>query len=433
MTLPRIVIVGGGFAGYFAARRLCRKLRNEAEVVLLNPNDYFLYLPLLPEVAGGILDPRQVTVSISATLPEVRLVLGSAVTVDTAGHSVGYVDAEGRSATLDYEQVLLTTGSVNKLLPIPGVARYAHGFRDIAEALFLRDHLTLQLELADSTDDPAERDARLTFVVVGAGYTGTEVAAQGALMTAELARNHPRLASHEPRWLLIDTADRVLPGLAESLARTADRVLRRRGVDIRTKTSVAEATVDAVHLSDGTVVPTRSLIWCVGVRPEPLVESLGLPTNRGRLVVDEFLAVPGRPELWACGDVAAVPDLTRPGEITAMTAQHAQRQGKCAADNIAATFGRGVRRPYKHHDLGFVVDLAGFQAAANPLQVPLSGILAKVVTRGYHLFSLPGNRGRTAADWLTEAILPRQAVQLGLVRPADVPLDTEKPARLITE
>jgi NADH dehydrogenase len=225
----------------------------------------------------------------------------------------------------------------------------------------------------------------------------------------------------------------VLPGLAESLSRTADRVLRRRGVDIRTKTSVAEATDDAVRLSDGTVVPTRSLIWCVGVRPEPLVESLGLPTNRGRLVVDEFLAVPGRPDLWACGDVAAVPDLTRPGEITAMTAQHAQRQGKCAGDNIAATFGRGARRPYKHHDLGFVVDLAGFQAAANPLQVPLSGILAKVVTRGYHLFSLPGNRGRTAADWLTEAILPRQAVQLGLVRPADVPLDTEKPARLITE
>ena len=196
MTLPRIVIVGGGFAGYFAARRLCRKLRNEAEVVLLNPRDYFLYLPLLPEVAGGILDPRQVTVSISATLPEVRLVLGSAVNVDIAAHSVGYVDAERRSATLDYEQVLLTTGSVNKLLPIPGVAQYAHGFRDIAEALFLRDHLTLQLELADSTDDPAERDARLTFVVVGAGYTGTEVAAQGALMTAELARDHPRLAGH---------------------------------------------------------------------------------------------------------------------------------------------------------------------------------------------------------------------------------------------
>jgi NADH dehydrogenase len=427
MTPPRIVIVGGGFAGYYAARTLCRKLRDQAEVVILNPRDYFLYLPLLPEVSGGILDPRRVTVSIPGTLPKVRLVLGSAENVDVAAHLIAYVDPEGRAATLGYDQVLLTTGSVNKLLPIPGVAQHAHGFRDIAEALFLRDHITLQLELADSTDDPAERDARLTFVVVGAGYTGTEVAAQGALMTAELTRDHPRLAGHLPRWLLIDTADRVLPGLGESLARTADRVLRHRGVDVRTRTSVAEATADAVRLSDGMIVPTRSLIWCVGVRPEPLVEHLGLATERGRLVVNEFLEVPGQPDLWACGDVAAVPDLTRPGEITPMTAQHAQRQGKRAAVNIAATFGRGRRRPYKHHDLGFVVDLGGFEAAASPLQVPLSGVPAKAVTRGYHLLSLPGNRVRTAADWLTDAVLPRQAVRLGLVRPSDVPLDTEKP------
>ena len=427
MTPPRIVIVGGGFAGYHAARTLCRKLPDQAEVVILNPRDYFLYLPLLPEVSGGILDPRRVTVSIPGTLPKVRLVLGSAENVDVAAHLIAYIDPEGRAATLGYDQVLLTTGSVNKLLPIPGVAQHAHGFRDIAEALFLRDHITLQLELADSTDDPAERDARLTFVVVGAGYTGTEVAAQGVLMTAELTRDHPRLAGHLPRWLLIDTADRVLPGLGESLARTADRVLRHRGVDVRTRTSVAEATADAVRLSDGMIVPTRSLIWCVGVRPEPLVEHLGLATERGRLVVNEFLEVPGQPDLWACGDVAAVPDLTRPGEITPMTAQHAQRQGKRAAVNIAATFGRGRRRPYKHHDLGFVVDLGGFEAAASPLQVPLSGVPAKAVTRGYHLLSLPGNRVRTAADWLTEAVLPRQAVRLGLVRPSDVPLDTDKP------
>ena len=244
--------------------------------------DYFLYLPLLPEVSGGVLDPRRVTVSIPGTLPKVRLVLGSAEIGRRRSSLVGYVDPEGRPSTLDYDQLLLTTGSVNKLLPIPGVAQHAHGFRDIAEALFLRDHITLQLELADSTDDPAERDARLTFVVVGAGYTGTEVAAQGALMTAELARDHPRLAGHQPRWLLIDTADRVLPGLGESLARTADRVLRHRGVDVRTRTSVAEATADAVRLSDGTVCPTRSLIWCVGVRPEPLVSaSASRPTGAG--------------------------------------------------------------------------------------------------------------------------------------------------------
>jgi NADH dehydrogenase len=194
MSRPRIVIIGGGFAGYYAARSLCRSLRAEAEVVILNPTDYFLYLPLLPEVAAGVLDPRRVTVSIPGTAPGVELVLGSADGVDLDGQRVSYLDADGRRADLDYDQLLITTGSVNKLLPVPGVAEHAHGFRGIAEALFLRDHLIRQIELADSVQDLAERDARLTFVVVGAGYTGTEVAAQGVLMTTALAGKHPRLA-----------------------------------------------------------------------------------------------------------------------------------------------------------------------------------------------------------------------------------------------
>jgi NADH:ubiquinone reductase (H+-translocating) len=425
----RIVIIGGGFAGYSAARALCRTLHDEAEVVILNPTDYFLYLPLLPEVAAGVLDPRRVTVSIPGTLPQVRLVLGTAEHIDLDDHRVDYRDPEGQQNTLAYDRLLVTTGSVNKLLPIPGVAEHAHGFRNVAEALYLRDHMTRQIELADSTEDPDERTARLTFVVVGAGYTGTEVVAQGVLMTTALAKKHPRLGGQKPRWLLVDTAPRVLPGLGERLARTADRVLRRRGVDIRTGTSVAEAMADGVRLSDGSHVPTRSLIWCVGVRPEPLVERLNLPTTNGRLIVSEYLEVAGHPDVWACGDVAATPDLTMPGQITAMTAQHATRQGKRAASNIAATFGRGRREPYKHHDLGFVVDLGGFTSAADPLHVPLSGLPAKAVTRGYHLLSLPGNRVRTASDWLTEAVLPRQAVQLGLVHPRDVPLNTEQPDR----
>jgi NADH dehydrogenase len=171
----------------------------------------------------------------------------------------------------------------------------------------------------------------------------------------------------------------------------------------------------------------------VGVRPDPLVADLGLQLEQGRIRVDEYLNVPGRPEVYACGDAAAVPDLTRPGQITGMTAQHAQRQGVRAAHNVAASFGRGVRKPYRHRDLGFVVDLGGAQAAANPLGVPLGGVAAKVVTRGYHLLSLPGNRIRTAADWALDALLSRQTVQLGLVRSAAVPLDTaspELPARL---
>jgi NADH dehydrogenase len=426
----RIVIVGAGFAGYQAARTLSRRLRRTAEIVLINPNDYFLYLPLLPEVAAGVLEPRRVSVSLTGTLPHVRLLLGKVDSVDLTGRRVTWTDPEGGRGDLGYDRLIVAVGSVNKLLPIPGVAEHAHGFRGMPEALYLRDHVTRQLEMAVNTHDPRGRAARRTFVVVGAGYTGTEVAAHGVLFTDSLARQNaaPRHQPRpRPRWVLLDVAERVLPSLDERLSRTADRVLRRRGVDIRLGTSVKEATSDGVLLDDGEFIDTRSLIWCVGVRPDPLVEDLGLATEQGRLRVDQYLAVPGHPEVLACGDAAAVPDLIRPGEFTAMTAQHARRQGTVAAHNILASLGRGAPRPYKHHDLGFTVDLGGVQAAADPLHIPLAGPAANAVTRGYHLMAMPGNRVRVAADWLLDAALPPQAVQFGLVPSWSVPLDTQSP------
>ncbi|NEA27340.1 NAD(P)/FAD-dependent oxidoreductase [Actinomadura bangladeshensis] len=426
MRRPRVVVVGAGFAGFHAVRALSRLARGRAEVVVINPTDYFLYVPLLPEVAGGLLDPRRVAVSLTAALPQARLVLGEADAIDLDARTVSYVDPEGGRGEVGYDRLILAAGSVNKLLPIPGVAEHAHGFRGIPEALYLRDHMIRQMELADAADDAEERAARCTFVVVGAGYTGVEVAAQGALLTRALGRRLPRLRD-EARWLLLDLAPRVLPELDERLSGTADRVLRERGVEVLTGMSVEEAESGGVRLSDGRHVPTRSLIWCVGVRPDPLVESLGLETKKGRLVVDEYLNVPGRPEIFACGDAAAVPDPNRPGEVTPMTAQHAVRQGKQAARNVAASYGTGSRAPYRHRELGFLVDLGGAQAAANPLHVPLSGLPAKAVTRGYHLLSLPGNRARTAADWALNAVLSRQMVQLGLVRSPLVPLETSAP------
>ncbi|MFI0221758.1 NAD(P)/FAD-dependent oxidoreductase [Streptomyces lydicus] len=422
------MIVGAGFAGYNCARALSRQAKGAAEIVLINPLDYFLYVPLLPEVAAAILEPRRVAVSLTGTLPGVRLVLGHAHDIDLDARRVTYTDPEEREGSLTYDRLVLTVGSVNKLLPIPGVTEHAHGFRGMPEALYLRDHMVRQVELAGATDDPAERAARTTFVVVGAGYTGTEVAAHGVLFTESLARENAGLQDGpRPRWLLVDIADRLLPGLDERLSRTADRVLRGRGVDIRTGTSVKEATSEGVLLDDGEFIASRSLIWCVGVRPDPLVDGLGLPTDKGRLCVDAYLTVPGHPEVFACGDAAAVPDLTRPGEVTPMTAQHAQRQGKVAAHNVAASCGHGSPRAYEHRDLGFMVDLGGVQAAANPLHVPLSGPLAGALTRGYHLMAMPGNRVRVAADWLLDAVLPRQGVHLGLVSPWSVPLDTASP------
>lgn len=438
MTRPRILIVGAGFAGYRTARTLSRLTRHQADITLLNPTDYFLYLPLLPQVAAGVLEPRRVTVSLSGTLRHIRLVLGEAHDIDLDARAVHYTDPEGQDGTLAYDRLVVAVGSVNKLLPIPGVAEHAHGFRGMPEALYLRDHVIRQVELAAATDDPKGCVARCTFVVVGAGYTGTEVAAQGLLFTDELMSQQPMRTRMRPRWLLLDIAPRVLPEMDERLSRTAERVLRRRGVDVRMRTSVKEATHSGVLLTDGDFVETRTLVWCVGVRPDPLVEELGRPLERGRLIVDPYLQVPGHPEVFACGDVAAVPDLDKlcpewsegtppQRRSTPMTAQHAWRQGKVCAHNVAASLGIGERRVYRHRDLGFVVDLGGAQAAANPFGIPLSGPLAAAVTRGYHLATMPGNRVRVAADWLLNAVLPRQAVQLGLVRSWSVPLESASP------
>ncbi|MEU8042031.1 NAD(P)/FAD-dependent oxidoreductase [Streptosporangium sp. NPDC049078] len=423
----RVVVIGGGFAGFTAVRTLSRIAKGAVEIVLINPTDYFLYLPLLPEVAAGILDARKVAVPLAGDYPGVRYLLATADSVDIEARRVKCTDAEGNHRELGYDRLVVAVGSVNKLLPVPGVAEYAHGFRSIVEALYLRDHLIRQVELADASDDPEERAARCTFVVVGAGYTGTEVAAQGQLLTNALRRHRPRLRDQPMRWILADIAPRILPELDERLSRSAHRTLSERGMEILTETSVAEATAEGVKLSDGEFVPTKSLIWCVGVRPDPMVESLGLPTVKGRLRVDEYLRVPGHPEIFACGDAAAVPDLTRPGEYTAMTAQHAGRQGRQAARNIAASYGHGRLRPYKHSDLGFVVDLGGTGAAANPLGVPLSGMAAKVVTRGYHLLSIPRNRARIAGSWLLDLLTPRQTVQLDVVRGSAVPLKHTTP------
>jgi NADH dehydrogenase len=422
-----VVIVGAGFAGFNAARELSRRVGAATEIVVINSTDYFLYLPLMPQVMGGLLEPGHIRVSLPRRLRKMRFVLGTVTHVDTQQRTVSWAGPEGAAGQLGYDRLLLTAGSVNRLLPIPGIADYAVGFRTITEATYLRNHIIRQLELASVAADPAERAARCTFVVVGAGYTGTEVTAQGQLLTTRLAKVLPGLAGQEIRWMLLDLAPRVLAELDPRLSRTAERVLRRRGVEVLTGESVAEALDGSVQLTTGDKFVTRSLIWCVGVRADPLMEGLDLATNRGRLEVDEFMVVPGVPDLYACGDCAAVPDLTRPGQVCGMTAQHAQRQGKLVARNIAASLGHGTARPYKHEDLGFLVDLGGLAGAANPLHIPLSGPAANALTRGYHLYSMSGNRLRVATDWTLNGITSPELTSTSEIDAKSVPLDVNHP------
>ncbi|HXC83180.1 MAG TPA: NAD(P)/FAD-dependent oxidoreductase [Trebonia sp.] len=423
----RVVIVGAGFAGFTAARTLARLAGASTEIVVINSTDYFLYLPLMPEVLGGVIEPRHIRLSLPRRLRGTRFVLGTVNHVDAGRKTVSWSGPEGSAGQESFDRLILTAGSVNKLLPIPGIADYAHGFRTINEALYLRDHIIRQLELASVATDPAERTARCTFVVVGAGYTGTEVTAYGERLTRQLAETLPDLAGQEIRWMVLDLAPRLLPELDPRLSKTAERVLRRRGVEVLTGESVAKALDDSVRLTSGDTVITRSLIWCVGVRADPLMEGLDLDTNRGRLVVNEYMSVPGIPYIYACGDCAAVPDLTRPGQVCGMTAQHAQRQGKQVARNVAASLGHGAAHPYKHPDLGFLVDLGGLAAAADPLHIPLSGPAANAVTRAYHLYAMSGNRTRVLTDWAVNAITAPEPTSLGAISAASVPLDVDNP------
>src|SRR5260370_11668125 len=196
----RVVIVGAGFAGFNAARELVQLVGATTEVVGINSTDYFLYLPLMPQVAGGLVEPTHIRASLPRRLRRTRFVLGTVNHVDARQKVVGWAGPEGSSGQVGYDRLILTAGSVNKLLPIPGITDYAHGFRTITEAMYLRDHIIRQLEVASVATDPEERRARGTFVVVGAGYTGTEVAAQGQLMTTRLARTMPALAAPEVKW-----------------------------------------------------------------------------------------------------------------------------------------------------------------------------------------------------------------------------------------
>lgn len=324
----------------------------------------------------------------------------------------------GERFKLSWDRLVLAPGSVTRVFDIPGLRENAHGFKTLTEALFLHDRIIANVEQAAITADPADRAALTTFIVVGAGLAGAEFAAMAKRLADAVA---PRMRT---RWLLLDMAGSVLPQLDRRLSAKATQALIRQGIEVRLKLSVREVRPDSATLTDGTVVPCRMLVWTAGVSASPLVRRLGLPTDRGRLVARSDLSVPGHAHVYALGDAAAVPDLTKPGAVCAQTAQHAMRQGPAVARNIAASLGYGHSAPYRHRDLGMVADLGGMAAVADPLGLALSGPSAKLAASGYHLMALEsmGNRLRTATDWMLHALLRTVPISTGLVSGASAGL-----------
>lgn len=422
MDRPRVIVVGGGFAGVACARGLERELgEREAEISLITPDDYQLYLPLLPQVASGVLTPRAVAPSLRRLLRRTRIVPGRAVGVDAEAKVCVVRLINGELSDQRYDHLVLAPGSVTRTFDIPGLARQGRGMKTLAEAACVRDHVIAQLDLAAVTRDEAERAARLRFVVVGGGYAGTETVAHLQRMTNAAASRYRRLDPRWVEWHLVDHAPKLMPELGDRLGRKALKTVTGRGTRVSLGVSVDAATDGRITLTDGRVLPSHTLIWTAGVAASPLMATLDAETDRGRLVVRADLRVPGRDGVLALGDAAAVPDLARgaaTGDGVAVcppTAQHAMRQGRQAARNVAALLRGRPTRPYVHRDLGLVVDLGGADAVARPLGAELTGLPAQLITRGYHLAALRTGsaRVRTLADWLLNATTGDDFVRTG--------------------
>ncbi|WP_055586788.1 NAD(P)/FAD-dependent oxidoreductase [Streptacidiphilus griseoplanus] len=424
MERPRILVVGGGFAGVECARRLERKLAPaEAEIALVTPFSYQLYLPLLPHVAAGVLSPQSVAVSLRRTLHRTNIIPGGAIGVDGQAKMCVIRTISDEVLVKPYDYMVLAPGSITRTFDIPGLNQYARGMKTLAEAAYIRDHVIAQLDLASATHDRAERESRLQFVVVGGGYAGTETAACLQRLTTAAARRYPRLDPRLIRWHLIDIAPRLMPELGDKLGRTALEILRRRGVEVSLGVSVAEVGEDSVKFTDGRLVPSRTLIWTAGVAASPLIGTLDAETVKGRLAVTAEMRVPQFDGMFALGDAAAVPDLAKgDGAVCPPTAQHSQRQGKTIADNLVALLRNQPLKPYHHRDLGLVVDLGGRDAVSRPLGVELHGLPAQGVARGYHLMAMRTNvaKARVAANWAMNAVAGDDFVRTGFLarRPA---------------
>ncbi|MGW0856561.1 NAD(P)/FAD-dependent oxidoreductase [Streptomyces sp. NPDC002690] len=418
MAPPRILVVGAGFAGVECVRRLERRLSpGEAQITLVTPFSYQLYLPLLPQVASGVLTPQSVAVSLRrSSRHRTRIVPGGAIGVDTKAKICVIRKITDEIVNEPYDYIVLAAGSVTRTFDIPGLLDNARGMKTLAEAAFVRDHVIEQLDVADASQDEAERASRLQFVVVGGGYAGTETAACLQRLTTNAVKHYPRLDPKLIKWHLIDIAPKLMPELGDKLGVSAMKILRKRGIEVSLGVSIAKADREEVTFTDGRVLPCRTLIWTAGVAASPLIATLGAETVRGRLAVNPEMALPGADGVFALGDAAAVPDLAKgDGAVCPPTAQHAMRQGRIVADNVLASLRGSTLQPYVHKDLGLVVDLGGRDAVSKPLGIELQGIPAQAVARGYHWSALRTNvaKTRVMTNWLLNAVAGDDFVRTG--------------------
>ena len=420
----RILILGGGFGGVYTAVELERLLKREpsVEISLVNKDNYLVFQPMLPEVISGSIGILDVISPIRRLCPRTNLYTRTVEAIDLKSRTVTLSSGfRPRPLVLEYDHLIIALGNMTSFIGQPGLAENALPFKYLGDALVLRNHLIHALEEADIERDPEVRQALLTFVVAGGGFSGVEAIAELNDFVREGARSFRNVNVAEIKVILLHSGDVILPELPKSLATFAQRLMSKRGVEIRLNTRLSGATAETAILSSGERIATKTLVSTVPSAPHPIIAALPLKIERGRIVVNEFLEVPDHPGVWAVGDCASVPDVTT-GQPCPPTAQHAIRQGARLAQNLVAGLRGTPKKRFAFKTLGKLAGLGHRSAVAEILGVKVSGIVAWFLWRAIYLSKMPGldRQIRVATDWFLDLLLPADIVQLKTERGAGI-------------
>lgn len=421
--VPRIVILGGGSVGLYAARRLHKRLaRREAAIVVVDPRPYMTYAPFLPETAAGSIDPRHVVAPHRRALKGVDVLQGKVTEIRHADRTVEITPEEGEPYWITYDHLIVGLGSVARTLPIPGLAEQGIGFKNVEEAIAVRNHVLDRIDVAASTWDPELRRRMLTFTFVGGGFAGVEALGEVEDMARATVRYYKQIEQSELRFVLVEGSPRILPEVSDELGGYTLEQLRKRGIEIHLSTFLSSCVDGHVVLSTGVEFDSETIVWTAGVKANPVLQNSDLPLDKlGRVTCSATLQVvdaEGKivPDAYAAGDCAAVPDLYNPGKFCPPNAQHAIREAKHLGDNLALVLRSAEPTPYKHKNVGAVASLGMYKGVAQMFgRVKVRGFPAWVLHRTYHVFAMPtlNRKIRIMAGWTGSLLLRREVVSLG--------------------
>ncbi|TWF92701.1 NAD(P)/FAD-dependent oxidoreductase [Saccharopolyspora dendranthemae] len=419
----RILILGGGYVGMYTALQLQKKLgRREASVTVVDPQPHMTYQPFLPEAAAGSVEPRHVVAPLRRVLKRCHVITASVTEIKNDEKLVTIENPQSGSETLAYDVLVVALGSVSRLLPIPGLAEEGIGLKTVGEATYLRNHVLAKMDAAANTDDEELRKRLLTFTFVGGGFAGVEALAELEDMARYASRDYANLSPDDMSWALVEAAGRVMPEVSEKMGVYVVKALEERGIKVYLNTFLKSVEGGHAVLSDGTEFDTDTLVWNAGVKANPVVKSSDLPLDeRGRVKASAHMQVEGLPEVWAAGDVAAVPDLSKtdedPTATCAPSAQHAVRQADQLAKNVLASLRGKQTKEYRHAYAGSVAGLGLYKGVADVYGFKAKGFIAWFMHRSYHVSRMPtfNRKMRIVIDWTLAFLFKREAVSMGQI------------------